>query len=102
MSIATLFRSSEVLPVGSARMVRSTDAGAKEHLPTMTIDMPIPSTNFLPGSHDVNIILMIKEHVPRRIDSIHKELEIMRHRQQELEREASILHRLYDALERDE
>lgn len=92
MGVATLFRSSN-------RMIRTTDLGAKELLPTMTIEMPSADTDFLPGSRDVNIILMVQEHVPRRLEMIHKELQEMRERQQKLEHESRTLQRLFEALE---
>lgn len=80
-------------------MVRTTDPNARELIPDITMDVPCPEPMNLPGSHDVNILLVVQEHVPRRLDEIHKELLELNLRREKLEKESRTLQRLFGALE---
>lgn len=81
------------------KMVQTTDPNARELIPDITMDIPCPEPVNLPGSRDVNILLVVREHAPRRMDEIKMELLELYGRQQKLEKESLILQRLINALE---
>lgn len=58
-----------------------------------------PTMQELLGGSDVNLVLMIKEHVPPRIEAIEKEIRTLRDRTSALVAERETLTRLYAALE---
>jgi len=68
-------------------------------IPDGTLEIPCPDPQILPGSHDVNILLVVREHAPRRMEEIKMELLELYGRREKLEKEARILQRLIDALE---
>lgn len=82
-----------------SKMARTTDEGARELIPDVTMDIPCPDPQILPGSMDVNILLLVQEHVPRRLDEIHNELQGLHQRREKLEKESRTLQRLFGALE---
>jgi hypothetical protein len=70
-----------------------------EHLesiePMRTGEFPLPQyEGELQGSRDVNIILMIKEHAPLRVNNIERQLEQMENEMNRLIAEKSILQKL--------
>lgn len=77
----------------------TTEERNRELIPDVNMDIPCPEPMNLPGSHDVNILLLVREHVPRRLDEIQKELNGIRDRQSRLEAESRTLQRLFGALE---
>ena len=67
--------------------------------PISTAELPIPRLDDMhTGGHDVNLILMVKEHAPRRLDNIEKELAKLQKQMQDLQNEASIITKLYEVV----
>lgn len=77
----------------------NTKTKREELLPPVVTMENIPLPPPLPGSQDVNLILMVKEHGPKRIDVIDKELQEMETRTARLVAERSTLERLIKAVE---
>lgn len=71
----------------------------ESEIPISTAELPIPRFDDMQtGGHDVNIVLMIKEHAPRRIDQINDEVTTLQERMKKLEAERELLHKLYDVV----
>lgn len=71
----------------------------EDEIPISTAELPLPRFDDMQtGGHDVNIVLMIKEHAPRRIDQINDEVTTLQERMRKLEAERELLHKLYDVV----
>jgi len=70
-----------------------------ELLPLSTGEFQIPAMDSLQtGGHDVNLILMVKEHAPRRLENIDREVKKLQKQMQDLQREAEVIGKLYEVV----
>ena len=65
----------------------------------MDVVLPPMVTSTLPGSHDVNLALMVRDHAPRRITDIEREVKDLENRIVKLNDERDTLNRLIAALD---
>lgn len=69
----------------------------EDEIPVSSAEMPLPRFDDMQtGGHDVNIILMVKEHAPKRIGQINDEMNVMQEKMKKLEAERELLQQLHE------